>query len=230
MSQDIPTDEPYSNRDWPQVEKNYAAMVTLIDNQVGQLLEQVKRLGIEQQTLILFTSDNGPSAEASHRPEFFNSGAGRRGVKRDLYEGGIRVPLIAQWAGTVKAGAETDEVCAFWDFLPTAAELAGLPVPEQIDGISLLPALLGKVRKQHEYLYWDYGHGRAKFAQAVRKGNWKAVRNGSKSLVELYNLAEDPAETTDLAAKHPEVVRELTQRMDRAFVPSPDYPVLDRRQ
>jgi arylsulfatase A-like enzyme len=230
MSQDIPTDEPYSNQDWPQVEKNYAAMVTLIDNQVGQLLDQVKRLGIEQQTLILFTSDNGPSAEASHRPAYFNSGAGRRGVKRDLYEGGIRVPLIAQWAGTVKAGAETDEVCAFWDFLPTAAELAGLPLPKQTDGISLLPTLLGKPRKQHEHLYWDYGHGRAKFSQAVRKGTWKAVRNGSKSPVELYNLAEDPAEATNLAAKHPDVLRELTQLIEQAFVPSPDYPILDRKQ
>jgi arylsulfatase A-like enzyme len=229
LSQDIPSDEPYSKESWPQVEKNYAAMVTLIDKQVGQLMEQVRRLGIESQTLFLFTSDNGPSAESSHRPDFFRSAGPLRGTKRDLYEGGIRVPLIARWAGTIQPGSTTDEVCAFWDVLPTAAELAGLPIPAHTDGISLVPTLLGKSRKQHEYLYWDYGHARERFSQAVRKGKWKAVRNGSRNPIELYDLSVDPSETTNRAADHPNVAKEMAALMDAAFVPSPDFPIADRQ-
>ncbi len=230
LSQDIPTDEPYSKESWPQVEKNYAAMVSLIDAQVGELLAQLQRLGIEQQTLVLFTSDNGPSAEALHRPAFFQSGGGFRGVKREMYEGAIRVPMLAQWKGTVQPGAVSDEICAFWDFLPTVAELAGLPVPKEIDGISLAPAMFGRSRRQHKYLYWDYGHGRAKFSQAVRKGQWKAVRNGSGSAIELYDLSVDAAESTNLAASNPALALEMGQLMDKAMVPSPDYPIRDRQK
>lgn len=229
LSQDIPTDEPYSSRDWPQVEKNYAAMVTLIDDQVGQLLDQLKRLGIDQQTLVLFTSDNGPSAERLHQPAYFNSADGRKGTKRALYEGGIRVPLLAQWKGTIAPGTVSEELCAFWDFMPTAAELAGLPIPTHTDGISLLPTFLGKARKQHEYLYWDYGHGRERFSQALRKGKWKAVRNGSANPVELYDLSADRAETTDVASQHPQIVAEMTTLIDKAYVPSPNYPIADRK-
>lgn len=228
LSQDIPSDAPYSNEPWPQVEKNYAAMVTLLDAQVGELLDQVERLGIAQQTLVLFASDNGPSAEAMHRPGFFESASGFRGTKRSVYEGGIRVPMLAQWKGSIAPGAVSDEICAFWDFLPTAAELAGLPIPKEGDGISLAPVLFGGSRRQHEYLYWDYGHGRTQFAQAVRKGSWKAVRNGSGNAIELYDLSRDPGENTNLAAGHPDVAAQLGRLMDEAMVPSADYPILDR--
>lgn len=229
MSQDVPSDERYSSRDWPRVERNYAAMVALLDDQVGQILSQLQRLSIERQTLVLFASDNGPSAERLHRPAYFNSADGRRGTKRDLYEGGIRVPLLAQWKGTIAPGAVSGEVCAFWDFLPTAAELAGLPVPAATDGISLVPVLLGNPRKQHEYLYWDYGHGRERFSQAVRKGNWKAVRNGSQNPIELYDLSVDRAETSNVASQHPQLLKEMAELMEEAFVPSPDYPIADRK-
>ncbi|HRJ20748.1 MAG TPA: DUF4976 domain-containing protein [Bryobacteraceae bacterium] len=122
----------------------------------------------------------------------------------------------------------SEEVCAFWDFLPTAAELAGLPIPKGIDGISLAPTLLGQSRRQHEYLYWDYGHGRERFCQAVRWKNWKAVRNGSAAHVELYDLQLDPGEKHDVSGQNAGIVAELVQRMDRALTPSPDYPILDR--
>ncbi len=230
MSQDIPSDAPYTAQDWPQVEKNYAAMVTLLDRQVGDLLAALQRLSLEQQTLVLFTSDNGPSAESMHRPAFFESAGPLRGTKRDLYEGGIRAPLVARWKGTIAAGTVSDTVCAFWDFLPTAAELAGLPVPAGIDGISLAPALFGKTRRAHDHLYWDYGHGRARYSQAVRQGKWKAVRNGSAGPLELYDLASDPGESKNMAAAHPEQARRMAELMRTAMTPSPDYPILDRKK
>jgi len=229
-SQDIPSDAPYTAESWPQVEKNYAAMVTLLDRHVGGILDLLGRLSLEEQTLVLFTSDNGPSAEALHKPAFFQSGGPFRGVKRDLYEGGIRVPLIAQWKESIAAGAVNDTVCAFWDFLPTAAELAGVPAPKDTDGISMVSSLAGKARRAHEYLYWDYGHTRSAFSQAVRRGEWKAVRNGSHAATELYDLAKDPGETRNLAATQPDIARELTQLMDAAMVPSPDFPIRDREK
>lgn len=225
-SQIVPSDAPYSDEDWPQVEKNYAAMVTLLDRHVGELMEQLRELGLDSNTLVIFTSDNGPSAERSHRPDFFASGGGLRGVKRDMYEGGIRVPLIARWPGRVQAGAETDHVCAFWDFFPTAAELAGLPKPKGLDGISYAPTLLGRGgQREHDYLYWDYGHVRKVFKQAVRTGNWKGVRNGVGSKTELYDLAADRAESRNVAAEHPDVVERIERIFAEARTPTPDYPV-----
>lgn len=228
LSQDIPSDAPYSEESWPQVEKNYAAMVTMLDAQVGQVLDRVRELGIEQQTLVVFASDNGPSAEGLHKPSFFGSSGPFRGVKREMYEGAIRIPMLAQWKGSIRPATVSEEVCAFWDFLPTAAELAGLPIPKGIDGISLAPTLLGQSRRQHEYLYWDYGHGRERFCQAVRWQNWKAVRNGSAAHVELYDLQLDPGEKHDVSGQNAGIVADLVQRMDRALTPSPDYPILDR--
>lgn len=227
QSLDIPSDEPYTRESWPQVEKNYAAMVTRLDSQVGQILKLVQSLGIEQQTLVLFTSDNGPSAGALHRPDFFTSGGPFRGVKRDMYEGGIRIPFVAQWPGTIQPGTVNDTVGAFWDFLPTAAELAGLPPPAHTDGISLAPAFFGKPRRQHEYLYWDYGHVRKHFQQAVRLGDWKGVRNRAAAPIELYDLSKDPGERNDVASSHPDVVARIESIMKTALVPSPDFPIRD---
>ncbi len=225
LSHVVPTDQPYSDEQWPQVEKNYAAMVSRLDADVGKVLQLLGDLGIEENTLVFFTSDNGPSAETVHDPEFFDSNGPLRGVKRDVYEGGIRVPMLVRWPGRVLAGRVSDFVWAFWDFLPTAAELAGLPVPKQTDGISVLPTLLGRNQPGHEYLYWDYGHVRPVFKQAARWRNWKGVRNGVSSPIELYDLEADIGETRDLAAEHPDVVDRIRRIFQEARGEDPRYPV-----
>jgi arylsulfatase A-like enzyme len=224
-SQIVPSDEPYSREPWPQVERNYAAMVNRLDRHVGEILDRLTSLGLDSNTLVLFTSDNGPSAERNHAPDFFASAGGLRGYKRDLYEGGIRAPLIARWKGRIAAGSTSDHVCAFWDFLPTAAELAGLPAPRRTDGISYVPALLGREQPKHEYLYFDYGHARPRFSQAVRAGRWKGVRNGTGKTLELYDLVSDPSESRDVAAANPQIVKRLAGYIDEAYEASPDYPV-----
>ena len=205
-------------------------MVTRLDRDVGRLLARLKERGLEENTLVFFTSDNGPSAEALHQPSFFQSGGPLRGVKRDLYEGGIRVPMIARWPGKVPAGKVSDQVWAFWDVLPTLAELAGAEPPRGLDGISLAPMLLGQPQtRQHEYLYWDYGHTRGKYLQAVRIGDWKGVRNGVGSPLELYNLKIDLGETRDVAPAHPEVVERIQQVMTNAGQADPNYPIAAKR-
>jgi arylsulfatase A-like enzyme len=227
----VPSDAPYSDRDWPQVEKNYAAMVTLLDRHVGQLLARLEERGLARDTLILFTSDNGPSAETIHRPDFFRSAGPFRGHKRLLYEGGLRVPLLARWPGAIAPGSVSDTVAAGWDLLPTLAELAGAPVPADLDGLSLAPVLRGRPRaREHEFLYWDYGHAREAFLQAVRAGGWKAVRPALDRPTELYDLAGDPGETRNLAAERPDVVARLEGLMRRAYVPSPAFPIKTARK
>jgi len=225
-SQVVPSDAPYTDRDWPQVEKNYAAMVTRLDRDVGRIMDLLKTLAIDQNTIVFFTSDNGPSAERLHKVEFFDSNGPLRGVKRDLYEGGIRVPMLVRWPGHVPADRVTDQVWAFWDVMPTLAELAGLPPPKGIDGISMLPTLLGREQKeQHGYLYWDYGHVRDEYKQAVRFGDWKAVRNGREAPLELYDLTKDIAETRSVAQERPDVVSQIEQIIKEAYTESPQYPI-----
>jgi arylsulfatase A-like enzyme len=185
----------------------------------------LKKLGIDENTIVFFTSDNGAYLGSAPPREFFDSNGMLRGDKRDLYEGGIRIPMIARWPGKVPAGRVSEQVWAFWDFLPTAAELAGLPAPKNIDGSSILPALLGKPQKSHECLYWDYGHVRKTYKQAVRVGNWKGVRNGAKSPVEIYNLASDLSETKNVASKHPQIVSQIEEIMKTAPSDSEDYPI-----
>ena len=219
----VPTDAPYTDEDWPQLEKNYAAMITRLDDHVGQIVAKVREHGLEENTLIVFTSDNGPWG--GHDVHFFDSAGPLRGKKRDMYEGGVRVPLIARWKGHVAAGSTTDHICAFWDFLPTAAEMTGLPTPEGLDGISFLPTLLGQPQREHEYLYWDYGHVREAFLQGAREGKWKAVRNGRDQPIELYDLENDIGETRNVFDSHPDVVRRMEQIFAEAYEPSADYPV-----
>ncbi|MBM3852963.1 MAG: arylsulfatase [Verrucomicrobia bacterium] len=222
----IPSDAPYTQRPWPQVEKNFAAMVTRLDRDVGRLLAKLEELGLASRTLVLFTSDNGPSAETIHRPDFFRSAGPFRGHKRLLYEGGIRVPFLARWPGVIAPGAVSATVGGNWDLLPTLAELAGAPPPPDLDGLSLAPVLRGRPRpREHEFLYWDYGHTRTAFLQAVRAGDWKAVRPALNQPTELYDLAGDPAESRDLARERPEIVARLEGLMRRSYVPSPDYPI-----
>jgi arylsulfatase A-like enzyme len=221
---EVPDVAPYEDRDWPQPEKNKAAMITRLDRQVGELLERLKLSKQETNTLILFTSDNGPHSEGGVKAEFHQSAGPLRGIKRDLYEGGIRVPLIAVWPGHIPAARISDEPWAFWDLLPTLAEVAGQKVPRDIDGISYLPTLLGGAQtNRHEFFYWEfYERG---FQQAVRMGNWKAVRPKLGAPLELYNLASDLGETTNVAADHPDIIARIEDYLKSARTDSPRYPL-----
>lgn len=191
----------------------YAAMVSRLDAYVGQVLDMLKQKGIDKNTLVIFSSDNGPHAEGGNDPTFFNSSGGFRGIKRDLYEGGMREPMIARWPGMIKAGETSGFVGAFWDFFPTFAALAGVPVTDKIDGISILPTLLNKGRQQqHEYLYWEFHENGGR--QAIRMGNWKAVKYRVKedknARWELYDFAADAHETHDIAAQHPDLAKKIS--------------------
>lgn len=221
---EVPSDAPYSAEPWPQVEKNHAAMITRLDGDVGRVLDRLRALGLEDDTIVFFTSDNGPHKEGGADPAFFRSSGPLRGFKRALYDGGIRVPMIVRWPGHVEAGSVSDAVWAFWDVLPTLAELAGVPAPSGIDGISQVPAILGKGgQPAHEFLYWEFHEGG--FKQAVRTGDWKAVRPGPCQPLELYNLKDDIGEEHDVAAKHPDVVARIEAYLRTARTDSPDFPV-----
>ena len=201
----------------------YAAMVTYLDYNVGQIIAKLKELGIDRKTLIIFSSDNGPTNEGQYHVDYFNSNGKLRGKKRDLYEGGIRVPMIAYWPGVIKPGVTSNLVCASWDLFPTACELAGIKIPSNIDGISLVPELTGKGKQPlHKFLYWEFYERGGKLA--VRMGKWKAVVNGfkkSNSLnIELYNLDTDLSETNNVAATHPEIVAEILKIMKEQHTPS----------
>jgi arylsulfatase A len=201
----------------------FAAMVTRLDAHVGQVLSKLKELGIDENTIVFFTSDNGPHKEGGADPEFFDSNGPLRGIKRDLYDGGIRVPMIVRFPGKVKAGRTSDQVWSHWDFLPTAAELAGAKTPGKLDGISMVNALTGHRQKQHEFLYWEfYERG---FEQAVRMGDWKAVRHGADKPLELYNLKADGGEQNDVAAKHPDVVAKIESYLKTARTESEIWPI-----
>lgn len=211
----------------------FAAMVMRLDKYVGELVQHLKDLGVYENTVILFSSDNGPHKEGGADPDFFDSNGPWRGYKRDLYEGGIRVPLIVSWEGHVKPGTETDFMCSFWDLMPTFRDLAGVSEKaEGLDGISLLPLWEGrKGQRTHDHLYFEFQElgGR----QAVRRGDWKLVRLDVRTdhpVYELYNLATDPGETRDLSAARPEVVAELQAILADSHVPNPDFPVLKNEQ
>jgi len=225
---EVPSDEPYAQRDWPQQQKNHAAMITRMDRDIGILMSRLKELGIDENTLVIFSSDNGPHREGGADPEFFHSSGPLRGIKRDLYEGGIRVPMIARWPGKISAGSVSGHVSAFWDFLPTAAELAGAQAPPAIDGISCLPTLLGKKQQaQHEFLYWEFHEGRAS-KQAVRMGDWKAVRLSPAEPLELYDLAADIGESNDVAGEHPGVVEKIEAILESARTESEHWQLYER--
>lgn len=212
---EVPSDAPYSERDWPQQQKNHAAMITRMDSDIGHLMARLSELGIDRDTVVLFSSDNGPHREGGADPAFFDSNGPFRGIKRDLYEGGIRVPLIVRWTGHVQEGSVTGHVSAFWDFLPTAAHIAGVEHPPGIDGISYLPALTGGKQAEHGFLYWEFHEGSGT-KQAVRMGDWKAVRNSPSLPVELYNLKGDIGEEHDVSLDNGDIVAEA----ERLFLSS----------
>lgn len=198
----------------------YAGMVTRIDGYVGRLLALLKELKLDEETIVFFTSDNGPEPGSGYDLSLFNSSGGLRGAKRDLYEGGIRVPMIVRWPGKVKTGQVSETVWAHWDFLPTAAALAGVKAPRNLDGLSFAPTLLGKGRQQqHEYLYWEFYE--RKTAQAVRIGDWKAIAVPFGGEIELYNLQDDPQEAKNVAKLYPELVVKARATMNVAHTPGP---------
>jgi arylsulfatase A-like enzyme len=199
-------------------------MITRLDTDVGRILQLLKDSQLDQDTVIFFTSDNGPHREGGVKPEFFRSAGPLRGIKRDLYEGGIRVPMIVRWPGKVPAGRVSAQVWAFWDFLPTAAELAQTKAPQGLDGLSFAPTLLGKPQpQQHEFLYWEF-HERS-FKQAVRTGDWKAVRLAPGQPLELYDLQVDTGETENIAAQHPEIIARIEAYLSAARTNSDHWPV-----
>ena len=201
---EVPEYGVYSDRDWPYPEKGFAAMITRLDGDIGRMIALLKELGIDDNTVVFFTSDNGPHQEGGHQMEYFNSNGSLRGYKRDLYEGGIRVPMIARWPGKIRAGTTTDHPSAFWDFLPTACALAEIDFPNDIDGISYLPTLLGSDQPRHEFLYWQFS-GKV----AVRTDHWKAVRPGEDEPYELYDLSNDIGEQQNIAQDHSDVLEKL---------------------
>jgi len=215
----IPDNTPFSKEPWPVEIKNYAAMVSLIDKDVGRLMEKLKDLGIDDNTLVIFSSDNGANDECI---EPLGSTGGLRGHKRMLYEGGIRAPFIARWPGKIEPGTTSELLTTFADFLPTAADAIGAPAPSGTDGISILPTLLGEQQtKLHDSLYFEIYE--PYFQQSVRLGDWKGYRLGTKAPLELYDLKVDPAEKHNLAAAHPDIVKKIEGIMVAQHTPSPHY-------
>lgn len=212
----------------PESHAAFAAMVNLLDDQVGEIVAKLKEHGIEDNTIIVFTSDNGPHLEGGADPDYFNSNGIYKGYKRDLYEGGIRMPMIVKWPLKVKATSQSNHISAFWDFLPTVTEIIGASNPDAIDGISYLPSLLGENnQRQHDYLYWEFHEQGAK--QAVRKGRWKLIRldvseKGFHQDVELYDLELDPGEENNVAKANPKITEQLIKLMDSARNDSEDFP------
>jgi arylsulfatase A-like enzyme len=220
---EVPGDEPYSDKRWPQAQKNQAAMITRLDRDLGTLVHLLQELGLDQDTIVFFTSDNGPHHEGGADPAFFKSSGRLRGFKRDLYEGGIRVPMIVRWPGVIAPGRVSDQVWAFWDFLPTATRIAGIAPPPGLDGISMLPALLGRKQRNHEYLYWEFFE--RGFEQAIRMGRWKAVRHASGKPLELYDLETDLGEKKNVAHERPTTLRAIEKLLASARTESPEFPV-----
>lgn len=220
---EVPTDAPFSGELWPQPERNKAAMISRLDGYVGKLMAKLRDLKIESNTIVFFTSDNGPHKEGGVKPEFFQSSGPFRGHKRDLTEGGIRVPMIVRWPGRIRPGV-SDFPWAFWDFLPTAAEIARAEPPKGIDGISILPLLLGEPQtNRHEFFYWEF-HEKG-FKQAMRMGDWKAIRLQPGGPLELYNLKSDPGEKQNVADKNPDVIKQIEEPFKTARTDSDRWPI-----
>lgn len=218
---EIPDYGIYADTDWPEPQKGHAAMISRLDTDIGKLMALLKDLKIDDQTVVFFTSDNGPHREGGNDPNFNDSNGPLRGIKRDLYEGGIRVPMIVRWPGKITPKSVSNHIGYFGDFITTAADLAGITAPKGLDSISFMDTLMGssKAQKQHSYLYWEFYGGGGHF-QAIRLGPWKGVkhRNGS---FELFRLDQDLGEQNDLAATHQSVVTQLSIEMERSHQDNP---------
>lgn len=209
-------------RSQPTPRAAFVAMITRMDRDIGRIMESLRSRKLDERTLVMFISDNGPHREGGADPQFFNSSGGLRGIKRDLYEGGIRVPMIARWTGTIPAGRVSDHVWSHWDVFPTIATFAGATVPSGIDGMSMASALRGEKQPSHEFMYWEF-HERG-FQQAVRMGKWKAVRLKPGTPLELFDLDVDRKEEHDIAASHADVVSTIEAYLKTARTPSDRWP------
>jgi arylsulfatase A-like enzyme len=232
----------YQDKDWPLRELKsghylndsnghvtYASMVTDVDRQIGEILDLLEELHIADNTLVVLTSDNGHEYD-NLKNEFFNSNGDGRGRKRDLYEGGIRVPFAARWPGQISPQSTSDHISAFWDLLPTFCDIAGVkPSDNAIDGVSFLPALLGDSinQRQHEYLYWEFNEGKGP-VQLIRKGDWKLLRFVLSNKLELYHVTSDVSELKDVSVIHPEKCDELVDLMNNARTEHPQFPLTKR--
>ena len=227
--QEVPDHGIYEKEDWPKERKGYAAMVSRLDRYVGQVMAKLKEIDIDDNTIVFFTSDNGPMPDMDFT-DFFNSNGELRGGKRDLYEGGIRIPLIVRWPNNIEVGSTNDHISAFWDFLPTVCDITGEEFSDNVNGISYLPVLLNGDQVEHEYLYWEFPSAGGK--QAIRKGDWKAVRNNvfdnSTSTVELYNLSTDIGETKNVAGDYPEIAKELDELINTVRTESDIFPLITK--
>lgn len=220
---EIPSYGQYVDRDWPDPDKGLAAMISRLDADVGALISQIDTLGLEGDTLFIFTSDNGPHIEGGNTRGFFGSSGPFRGIKRDLYEGGIRVPFIARWPGRIAPGRTSSHVSYFGDLFATFADIVSRPAPKGLDSRSMAPTLLGRPGQQaHEFLYWEFYEGGG--AQAVRFGTWKAVRKPIfTGAIEIYDLASDPGEQRNLSADNPRLVEQAVRFLERAHTPDPRW-------
>ncbi|WP_075601940.1 sulfatase-like hydrolase/transferase [Saccharicrinis aurantiacus] len=212
-------------QEWPEIERRHAARITMLDGLIEKLMKKLEAKGELENTLIFFTSDNGPQNENHHDYHFFNSSGGLKGHKRDVYEGGVRIPAIAYWKGTIKPSV-SNHMAAFYDLMPTLAEVAGIEAPEQTDGLSFLPLLTGKEQAKHEFLYWEIQEGRSVkgFRQAVRMDDWKVVRYGDNYKTELYNMKGDIYEENDVASQHPDIVAKGEEILKRESVKNAHWP------
>ena len=219
----VPDYGPYKDKDWPNQDKGQAAMISRLDSYVGRMMDQLKALGIAENTLVIFSSDNGPHDESKHDLERFDPNGPYTGIKRSLTDGGIRVPLIAWWPGKVKPGV-SDHPGYFPDWFATATELAGAKAPSNLDGLSLVPTLTGEgTQKEHEFLYWEFHEGGFKQA-ALYQGRWKGIRSGGpEAVVQLFDQENDVAEVTNVADKHPEIAAKIGAYLKTARSPSPDW-------
>jgi arylsulfatase A len=217
----------------PEVENPvaaFAAMVEHLDNGVGQIMKLLDDLGIDDRTIVMFSSDNGPHREGGHDPDFWDSNGHLRGIKRDLYEGGIRVPLIVRWPGKVKPGSRSDHISAFWDMLPTFCDIAGIIAPKDIDGISFYPSLLREKQTEHKYLYWEFTEQGGK--QAIRKDNFKSIKlqvlKNPNAEILLFDLENDPGESQNIAGQHPQIIEEMQRLFIDARTESREFPLYNQ--
>ena len=209
----------------PEGNTTFAGMISRMDSDIGKLMELLKKQGIDENTLVIFTSDNG----AEYSSDFFENNRPFKGKKRDVYDGGIHIPFVAKWTGKIKAGSTTEHISAFWDFLPTVNEIAGKKLPSDIDGLSYLPTLLGKSKdqKKHEYLYWEFNEGTPK--QAIRYENWKFIKLWNKP-VELYDVSKDISEEKNVANENPKLVEKFSKILESARSNDPNYDLVPVKQ